>query len=64
MSNQPILCHRPLHVEGRRKRRKGQGKEGGREEGREGGRPGRSGTLPTASRSLYQVPMEGRVLQP
>lgn len=41
--------------------------EGGREGkgGREGGRkdrPGRrSGTLPTASRSLYQVPMEGRV---
>lgn len=46
MNNQPILCHRPLHVEGRRKRRKGQGREEGiegwREEGREreGGKEG------------------------
>lgn len=56
MSNQPILCHRPLHVEGKRGKDKG-GREGGRGDG-----PGRrSGTLPTASRSLYQVPMEGRV---
>lgn len=41
MSNQPILCHRPLHVEGRGKRRKGQGKEEGRDGEREGGREGR-----------------------
>lgn len=49
MSNQPILYHRPLHVEGRRRKRE-QGKEGGRdgerEEGREGEREeGRTGQV-------------------
>lgn len=33
MSNQPILCHRPLHVEGRGRRTRGQGKKGEREDG-------------------------------
>lgn len=35
MSNQPILCHRPLHVEGKRGKDKG-GREGG-ETGQVGG---------------------------
>lgn len=60
-SNQPILCHRPLHVkEGERERLKVGEKE--RKEGRKGTEEARQEewALPVASGSLHQVPMESR----
>ena len=60
-SNQPILCHRPLHVKGGERERLKVG-EKERKEGRKGTEEARQEgwTLPVASGSLHQVPMEGR----
>lgn len=56
MSNQPILYHRPLHVEGRGRRRRGQGKEGAREGGGEDGPAGQVGGVDSARGFQVSVP--------
>lgn len=56
MSNQPTLCHRPLRVEMRGRRTRGQGKEGGREEEREDGPAGQVGRVDSAHGFQVSVP--------